>query len=215
MESRLSDQHVDRSLIFQNRPVKDVSWQSGSCLIFLVPSSLIMSCPFWLASKFVSCLHQLPHAANNYTLSFRSNNEQIQTRIAIQPKDFSTRHTRQPQWNDCNTCRGPGLFLIIFGPPGTNSVVTTKTKQLIQDHSKRNHANLEKPHTISYNIIQYHDVSCTYWCVCREATEPKFQVLGVSKDVAGLSWILSTSKTTEVNVDGCVSFWQRWRKTGL
>ena len=42
--------------------------------------------------------------------------------------------------------------------------------------------------------------------VCREATEPKFQVLGVSKDVAGLSWILSTSKTTEVNVDGCVSF---------
>ena len=46
MESRLSDQHVDRRLIFQNPPVKDVSWQSGSCLIFFVPSSLIMSCPF-------------------------------------------------------------------------------------------------------------------------------------------------------------------------
>ena len=39
----------------------------------------------------------------------------------------------------------------------------------------------------------------------REATEPKFQVLGVSKDVAGMSWILSTSKKTEVDVDGCVA----------
>lgn len=42
--------------------------------------------------------------------------------------------------------------------------------------------------------------------VCREATEPKFQVLGVSKDVAGKSWILNASKTTEVDVDGCVAF---------
>ena len=37
MESRLADQHVDRTLIFQNPPVKDVSWQSGSCLIDFDP----------------------------------------------------------------------------------------------------------------------------------------------------------------------------------
>ena len=110
MESRLADQQVDRTLIFQNPPVKDVSWQSGSCLIdfdtvlflfYFGASSKIMSCPFCLTSK-------------------------------------SHQH-------------------IAFG-------------------------------------------------LCREATEPKFQVLGVSKDVAGMSWILSTSKKTEVDVDGCVPF---------